>query len=418
MNATDHRISPPLLLLAVPLLCGLCGVIACRSASESSSEMDGAAESTTRVTRDVSIAEPSFEEGYEEPAEDRDDHLAGDAPPANSKAASSKEDALAGLDRSFGTSETRSQKDDEQGTGQSKTPSFGKRPAPIAGSKKAALEALDERSSGRSATAESLEDAVRRKQGRAALDGDLLSTFPVEDEINLGTGVAARILAECPEKSNERLWEYVSFVGYSIVEVCPRPSLRYYFAVVASDEVNAYSAPGGFVFITEGALRFCRDEAELAAILAHEIAHIARQHALQSLDASKGQLRKYNVLAEMDQQEWASSPAHEKELVAELSAIADDLYLQTKNPHNRTLEKDADREALIYLDRAGYDPYAAISLMERVQAQSGSMRTAPLASHPAPADRLVELKAAFARSGLIEGRGVRNRDRFEERTKE
>lgn len=83
------------------------------------------------------------------------------------------------------------------------------------------------------------------------------------------------------------LTRYVALVGNAVAAHSDRPDLRYYFAVLDADEVNAFAAPGGFVFVTRGALRLMRDEAALGGVLGHEIAHVALRHGVDAIKAQK-----------------------------------------------------------------------------------------------------------------------------------
>ena len=103
------------------------------------------------------------------------------------------------------------------------------------------------------------------------------------EEADIGRVVAARILKTYPLSDNDMLQQYVTLVGKTVAAYSARPTLDWHFAVVDSDVVNAISAPGGFVFITTGALKQMHSEAELASVLGHEIAHITQKHVLKEI---------------------------------------------------------------------------------------------------------------------------------------
>ncbi|MBI1893279.1 MAG: M48 family metalloprotease [Candidatus Rokubacteria bacterium] len=99
-------------------------------------------------------------------------------------------------------------------------------------------------------------------------------------EIELGRAVTAGIGARYRVLRDRELTRYVALVGSAVAAHSERPDLRYYFAVLDAPEVNAFAAPGGFVFVTRGALGLMRDEATLAGVLGHEVGHIALRHGV------------------------------------------------------------------------------------------------------------------------------------------
>ena len=90
-----------------------------------------------------------------------------------------------------------------------------------------------------------------------------------------------------PLLANANKNDYVNYVGLTIASVCPNPELDYTFGVLDTPDINAYSTPGGYVFITRGALEICSDESELAAVLAHEIAHVVLGHGIDAIRSAK-----------------------------------------------------------------------------------------------------------------------------------
>ena len=86
---------------------------------------------------------------------------------------------------------------------------------------------------------------------------------------------------------NDAWTKYVNLVGRSLVPKCDRPDIKYRFAILNSKEVNAFSCPGGYIFITKGLLKRCKNEAELACVSAHEIVHTAKRHVENGLKNQK-----------------------------------------------------------------------------------------------------------------------------------
>ncbi|HYA88649.1 MAG TPA: M48 family metalloprotease, partial [Nitrospirota bacterium] len=118
--------------------------------------------------------------------------------------------------------------------------------------------------------------------------GDEVITSDITEEVRLGREVAARIIARFGLYDNPELMKYVNLVGNVLAIYAARPELEFHFAILNTDEINGYSAPGGYVFITRGAIANMQDESELAGALAHEIGHVVEKHAVKELNI-KGQ---------------------------------------------------------------------------------------------------------------------------------
>lgn len=127
--------------------------------------------------------------------------------------------------------------------------------------------------------------AYAAKDFRARLHqfGAAYTTDDVLAEIQAGKTMAARMLGIYKLSENQRAQEYINRLGAYIVSKIGRPELQYYFAVVDSNDVNAYALPGGIVFITKQAFKEANGEAALLGILAHEIGHINERHAVNEL---------------------------------------------------------------------------------------------------------------------------------------
>ncbi|MGH7357146.1 MAG: M48 family metalloprotease, partial [Candidatus Rokuibacteriota bacterium] len=106
-------------------------------------------------------------------------------------------------------------------------------------------------------------------------------------EIELGRAVSAAVGKQYPLYRNVALTHYVALVGNAVAAHSDRPDVRYVFCVLDTAEVNAFAAPGGYVFVTRGSLAMMRDEAMLAGVLAHEVGHVALRHHAESIKKQK-----------------------------------------------------------------------------------------------------------------------------------
>ena len=112
-----------------------------------------------------------------------------------------------------------------------------------------------------------------------------------QEETELGKGIAANLLGAAPLVPDAALQTYVNRIGKWLAMHSERPGLPWHFGVLDTDSVNAFAAPGGYVFITRGLLLQMRDESELAGVLAHEISHVIERHALETM--RKGTLAEF-----------------------------------------------------------------------------------------------------------------------------
>ena len=236
------------------------------------------------------------------------------------------------------------------------------------------------------------------------------------EEIEIGQGVAQNLLGAWPLVKDDRLQRYVNQVGRWLALQTERPDLPWTFGVVQLDTVNAFAAPGGAIFITNGMLRGAiNNEAELAGVLAHEIAHVLQKHHLNAMKAGAfGDIGKMGVQALLDNKLGKAGVGGQVaksvgvgEMGAEL--IKQGLFVK---PLDRSLEYESDRMGVIIAARAGYDPYGLVAVLQILQAakpESDAMSFL-LKTHPSPNDRLAQLEKVLA---TLDGyQGDQGRERF------
>ena len=140
-----------------------------------------------------------------------------------------------------------------------------------------------------------------------------------------------------------RVTKYVSLVGNLLAKASSRPDLKWEFIVLDTDGVNAFAAPGGFVHITKGALGLIKNEAELAGVLGHEIAHITKKHTVNAIQKNKA--------IKMTTEEVGAKGS------AYYSKLADAAYDNiVEQGFDRGDEDDADQEGVRLANKVGYNP--------------------------------------------------------------
>jgi predicted Zn-dependent protease len=212
--------------------------------------------------------------------------------------------------------------------------------------------------------------------------------FNEDEEADIGRVVAARILKTYRMSKDDKLQQYVTLVGRTVAAYSARPTLAWHFAVVESDVVNAISAPGGFIFVTTGALQHMKSEAELATVLGHEIAHITQKHVLKEVKRS-------NLLSKSKDFAQATSGSASNwlnnDFASKIGDIAMDKLLKTGL--SRTDENEADKIGVQLADAAGYRAAEFITFLEAL----AKLERAPamkqlIATHPSPESRQATVK--------------------------
>jgi predicted Zn-dependent protease len=228
--------------------------------------------------------------------------------------------------------------------------------------------------------------------------------IPISDsqEIELGRSVAARVIGRYGLVRDREKTYYLNLIGSALASRSDRPNLPYHFAILNTDDVNAYACPGGFIFVTRGAMDMVSDEAELAAILAHEISHVTERHIIKAMQHSKLMQVGADVAADAFRSHGA--------LFTQMTDFATDALFKGLSKQD---EYDADAKAVVYLDRLGYD-YLAMDDVLRLLEQRRRMGLTRVLSqtHPSPVSRIRHLTAAERDMGMPEPSHIRLADRF------
>jgi predicted Zn-dependent protease len=201
-----------------------------------------------------------------------------------------------------------------------------------------------------------------------------------KQEIEIGREFGAILLGAAPLVANESMQRYVQNVGRWIASQTERPDLPWQFGVLDAPQLNAFATPGGVIFVTRGLLERMRSEAELAGVLAHEIAHVLQKHHLKAVQSIAQQKTATGLLSLVGRDRTAG-------MRDMLVGIASEMYLRGLD---RGDELEADRLGVVIAARAGYDPYGLPAILQMLQAinPDDSSVSFMFKTHPAPADRL------------------------------
>jgi len=230
---------------------------------------------------------------------------------------------------------------------------------------------------------------------------------PISDEQEVAIGNAA--LQQMVQDPNFRLYtgealnQYVAGVGASLAQKTSRANLPWRFGILASPDLNAFALPGGIIVVTTGALQAMKNEAELAAVLSHEIGHVVERHGIEHL--KRAMVAQGLAIAAL-----GTSP--------QIAQAAGSIALQiVLNGYGREAEFEADRFGAQLASQNGYDPDALVGFLETIAARSGETPgwLVPLSTHPTVEQR-VETIRQIVREQKLTGTKT-NTEEFERQTR-
>lgn len=237
-----------------------------------------------------------------------------------------------------------------------------------------------------------------------ATGGTNLVLMSESREKEIGLEEHEKVLASMPLFEDEELLAYVREVGNKAAAVSHRPDLEYTFNIIDSPEINAFALPGGYVYVNRGLLTYMNSEADLAAVLSHEIGHITARHAVQQ--QARGRIAQTAATVGGFVTAVATGSGYVGNQISEVASI----WAQTGlSGFGREHELEADRLAAEYLVKAGYDPAAMIDVITVLKNQEDFSRLISnnsggyhglFATHPRNDTRLQQ---AIAEVGSLEG---------------
>lgn len=228
--------------------------------------------------------------------------------------------------------------------------------------------------------------ATTGPEGRQSLV--LIST---PQEISIGQGMDQQ-LRETETILPDSVWQdYINNIGQRIVAVSDRSDLQFRFTVIESDQVNAFAAPGGFVYFYTGLLREMDTESQLAAVMAHEISHVVARHSIRRLQSIMGA----SIVLDLA---LGGSSDNAKALASTALGIV-------MSGYSRSQEAEADNFGTSYMMKAGWDPNGMVSMFGKLEELSGHQEMGFFemlaASHPATEDRITATKEEIAGFGVL-----------------
>ncbi len=227
--------------------------------------------------------------------------------------------------------------------------------------------------------------------GKRKINGGLIASMSgsVEKEVALGRQLAAEVDRQAKFVDDPVITEYINRVGQNVV-LHSDAKIPFTIKVIDSDEVNAFALPGGFFYVNKGLILAADNEAEVAGVMAHEIAHVAARHAMEN--QAKGMLAEIGLLAGSIFLGGIGGMLINN--AAQFGALLGFMKF------NRNAESEADVLGVQYLYAAGYDPNAMSTMFEKLSAKNkkkpGTLSKL-FSTHPQSIDRMEATRVLVSR---------------------
>lgn len=175
-----------------------------------------------------------------------------------------------------------------------------------------------------------------------------------EREVKMGESIARRLEEKFEVLEDDLVQQRIDHIGQKVAYVCDRKDIDYHFKVLANEEVNAVSLPGGYIYINKGLIDEVSTDDELAYVLGHEIGHVVAKHSVKRIQGVYG----YSILRIL---------VGTIKGAGEVARASDIAFGQIMLGYSRKDELDADRLGVRYAQRAGYDPAGAVNFLEKLK---------------------------------------------------
>lgn len=220
-------------------------------------------------------------------------------------------------------------------------------------------------------------------------------TNPAEQEYYLGRAVGATIAGKYEKYDNQEANDYVNLVGQTLAQASDRPETfgGYHFQILDSDEINAFAAPGGLIFVTRGILRCTRHEDALAGILAHEIGHVQHQHGMKAIKKSRFTAMLADIGFDVFNY-FVDSNIVDLVNIFE-NSITDITTTMINNGYSRSFEREADKAAITTMQRVGYDPNGLVDMLRIMEERLNPEGKDFAKTHPSPSDRIADIQKSI-----------------------
>ena len=218
--------------------------------------------------------------------------------------------------------------------------------------------------------------------------GSATEAITPEQEYYIGRAVAANILSAYKlYNGNTALTNYLNQICAAITMNSPRPNIYngYHVAILDSNEINAFASSGGHIFVTRGLIRAAKSEDALAAVIAHEVAHIQLQHGVKSIRSNR---ITQALIVTGASTAGAVTGMNVNELTAVFNESVGEIVNTMNSGYSQAQEYEADNTAMSLLAAAGYKPSGLMDMLNELAAVQGNSSGGFNKTHPTPARRI------------------------------
>ena len=217
--------------------------------------------------------------------------------------------------------------------------------------------------------------------------------IPIRQEIALGKQAYKQILKKEKDSDDKKTTALVKQIGLRIAKVSAMPNLDWEFHLIKSEQQNAFALPGGKVAVYTGLLPVAMNEAGLATVMSHEIAHVIARHGAQRMT------RQLILTAGLMATSISLNNSKQKKMI--MAALGVGIVYGLTLPFSRTNEAEADQIGLRYMARAGYNPNEAIRFWKRFANVKGGQKVPEfLSTHPADKTRIALINRYLTRAKI------------------
>lgn len=232
--------------------------------------------------------------------------------------------------------------------------------------------------------------------------GKTFESITPSQEYYIGRSVAAMVINQYKPLDNPSANRYLNLLGNTLSKVSDKPQTfgGYHFLIMDTDEINAFAAPGGFILVSRGLIKCCENEDALASVLAHEIGHIQHGHALQAIQ--KGRVTgALTVLAAESAKSFGGEEIAELTNIFE-GSLNDIIGTMVNSGYSRKFETQADVAAVDIMRRAGYNPTALKTMLERMETSLQASKGLGFGkTHPDPSVRIKDISPLISDCGPV-----------------
>lgn len=255
------------------------------------------------------------------------------------------------------------------------------------------------------------------------------TSFSLEEEYYIGRGVAASILSKYNLYKNEEATEYASSIMYALIENCDAAEMfnGYHLAILDTEEINAFATSGGHILVTRGLMKITENEDQLACVIAHELAHIQKNHSIKSIssDRKKNAWKSLGTAALLTtadivetSKDGIKNNRKNSDNIAELQKVFSGIVGESidnliNNGYSQKFEYEADAEAVNIVNRTGYNVSAMGEMLTHLESKTSSGSTGFGKTHPKPSERKKKLADKYYKTSSSDDSNIHARaERF------